>query len=48
MVVAEDWGMCVCWGSNDFVDWSMVNWGRFVYNSVESIVVISGVINGTD
>lgn len=47
MIVAEDWCMCiVCyWGSNDFSD---MGWCRFVNDCVETVVVISGVVNGTD
>ncbi len=53
--VVDNWG----WGSDDLfnywsvnnwsVDWSMMNcWGRFWNNSVESMDIISGVINSSD
>lgn len=44
MVVTEDWG----WGvvSNNWCGYMMMGWGGLVDDCVETVVVISGIVNG--
>jgi hypothetical protein len=52
-VVSDDWSVSVVgnWGwsvSLDDWNWVSVDWGGLVDDGVESVVVIGGVVNGSD